>query len=73
MTIFTIVSDQDAKKLEWIREYELTLNRRVKVETQLWDIYNNLRDLPTREECQEWALLLGTSNDTTSNQTSQQK
>ena len=64
MTKFTVVSDEDAKKLEWIREYELTLNRRVKVETQLWDIYNNLRDLPTREECHEWALLLGISNDT---------
>lgn len=70
MTTFTVVSDEDAKKLEWIREYELTLNRRVKVETQLWDIYNNLRDLPTREECHEWALLLGGSNVTNNSKNS---
>lgn len=54
-----LVTHQEKEKLNWMREYELSLNKRVKVETQLWDIANNLRDLPTREECKEWAILLG--------------
>lgn len=57
--MFTVVSDDDAKKLQWIREYELSLNKKVRVETFLWDCSNGLRPLPTKEECKEWALILG--------------
>ena len=57
--MYTIVSATDAIKLEWMREYELSLNKRVKVETFLWDCANGLRDLPTKEECKDWAIILG--------------
>lgn len=39
----------------WAKE----LNRRAVVEQTLWDIANGKRDVPTREECREWAVKLG--------------
>lgn len=32
------------------------LNRRSKVELQLWDCYAGRRPLPDAEQCKEWAL-----------------
>ncbi len=57
--MFTVVSDADAKKLEWMKEYERSLGARVKVENALWDTYHGLRPLPNKEECRQWAVLLG--------------
>ncbi len=57
--MFTVIPDTDAKKLEWIKEYEQSMKNRVKVENMLWDSFHGLRELPTKEECQEMAILLG--------------
>lgn len=46
-------------KLKWMREYELSLNRRAKVEQELWDIYHDKQPLPDKEKCRQWALALG--------------
>jgi hypothetical protein len=57
--MLVLVSDLDKKKLDWMREYELSLNARVKVENVLWDTANGLRAAPTAEECKELAIMLG--------------
>jgi hypothetical protein len=40
-------------------EYSKALNKRVDVENALASIGAGKRDLPTREECREWAVKLG--------------
>lgn len=57
--MITICTIQEKEKLNWMRDYEVSLNRRSKVESELWDVSNKLRPPPTPEECKEWAVLLG--------------
>jgi len=48
-------------KYKWLsyRNYNKEINRRVKVEAQLWDYYHGKKDLPNKEQCKEMALTLG--------------
>ena len=39
------------------------INRRVTVESQLWDMYQGKKELPDREKCREMALKLGVPNE----------
>lgn len=45
-----------AKLLEWVNK---EMFRRVKVENELWLCAFGKRELPTKEECRDWALILG--------------
>jgi hypothetical protein len=44
---------------ETIEMYGRSLNERVKVEQELWDIARGKSPLPTAEQCAEWARRLG--------------
>jgi ABC-type dipeptide/oligopeptide/nickel transport system ATPase subunit len=43
----------------WMRDYEKSLNRRAQVEQALFDVANGKEELPSREQCREWAMKLG--------------
>jgi len=43
----------------WMRDYEISLNRRAEVEQELWDCARGRRALPDAEQCKQWALRLG--------------
>ena len=43
----------------WQHDYEQSLNRRVQVEQELFDVANGKRPLPDREKCRELGLRLG--------------
>ena len=45
-----------SKLLEWVNK---EMFRRVKVENELWACAFGKREMPSREECRDWALLLG--------------
>ena len=47
------------KKLEWMREYELSLNRRAKVEGYLFEAARGFKSLPDKNKCRELAINLG--------------
>lgn len=41
------------------RNYPKELNRRAKVEQQMWDCYHGKAELPDKEQLRLWALELG--------------
>jgi len=43
--------------------YAKSLNVRVKVENELWQVALGTTELPTREKCREWAQRLGIPED----------
>lgn len=43
----------------WMRDYEISLNRRAAVEQELWDCANGKRLLPDKQQCEDWARRLG--------------
>jgi hypothetical protein len=43
--------------------YAKSLNARVKVENELWQVVIGAAELPTREKCREWAQRLGIPDD----------
>ncbi len=50
----------DAPKIEWMRDYELSLNRRGNVEAELFEIANGKKPIPTdKEQFRKWAHALG--------------
>jgi hypothetical protein len=46
-----------------IELYAKSLNTRVKVENELWQVAIGAAELPTREKCREWAQRLGIPED----------
>lgn len=43
--------------------YIKALNARVKVENELWQVAIGAAELPTREQCRDWAQRLGIPED----------
>ncbi len=43
----------------WLRDYEISLNRRAEVEQELFDVANGKRPALTPERCRELAMKLG--------------
>ena len=43
----------------WLREYEISLNRRAEVEQELFDAARGKRPLPDAEQCRKLAVRLG--------------
>jgi Lar family restriction alleviation protein len=48
-----------ASLVEWQREYELSLNRRVKVESEMLECVSGKRPMPDADKLREWAATLG--------------
>lgn len=53
------MSPEDEKRLQWIRQYEVSLDRRATVEQELWNVYNGKTEIPEREQFKKWAQQLG--------------
>lgn len=51
------------QSLEWMREYEKSLNVRANVEQELFNVANGSAPLPDAEQCREWAMKLGVPNE----------
>jgi hypothetical protein len=43
----------------WLRDYEISLNRRAEVEQELFDMARGKRPLPDAEQCRKLAIRLG--------------